>query len=141
MILEEALSNFRKFILHNYEFSSSVLSEELMADWLQANWEIIVEGNLHETGLINSVIDIYGEGADCNGASSRVSMPNRIPTQSVHVVPNFIFHSFGTLRENYYIQIPPFDYVKAVNSKNCEIIKPIDDVVFSIGASFDSIST
>lgn len=141
MTLEQALINFREFLLLNHEFSSSVLLEQLLADWLQANWEIIVEGTLHGSGLVDSVIDIYGDGADCNGVSSRVSMPNLFPTHSIHVEPNFILHSFGTLRDNGYLQVPPFDYVKAENPKGGEIIKPLSEVVFSIGASFDSIGT
>ena len=45
----------------------------LKDDWMQANWELIVEGLLSDGRL---VLEPYGEGADCNGASSRVLYPD-----------------------------------------------------------------
>ena len=52
-------------------------TESLKIDWLQANWELIVEGLLDGKNL---VLEPYGDGADCNGASSRVLYPDRLPT-------------------------------------------------------------
>lgn len=49
----------------------------LRIDWLQANWEILVEGAFFESGV---ALEVYGEGADCNGASSRVLYPERLPS-------------------------------------------------------------
>ena len=53
-------------------------------DWCQANWETIVEGALEPPGIV--YLECYGEGADCNGASSRVYLPKQSATHSVHCV-------------------------------------------------------
>lgn len=43
-------------------------------DWIQSNWEMIVEAYCSRES--NIFIRIYGSGADCNIGSSRVWMPN-----------------------------------------------------------------
>ena len=49
-------------------------------DWYQANWELIVEGMLSCKGI---VLEPYGDGADCNGASSRVLYPASLPSHNL----------------------------------------------------------
>ena len=146
MTLDNTLSDFRKFLLLNFELMSELLSsdndtQELLDDWKQANWEVIVEFRLKYLKLIDGFIDVYGNGADCNGASSRVFLPDALPTSAVQIKPNYIFHSFGTLNNGYFIQEPPFDYVKGENPKTGELILPLHQVTFCIGKTYDSLAT
>jgi hypothetical protein len=54
-----------------------------LQDWLQANWEIMVEASL-EPGVF---LEVYGEGADCNERSSRVYRPDGTATHAVVCLP------------------------------------------------------
>lgn len=55
-----------------------------LQDWLQANWEMIVEAGL----LPGTFLEVYGEGADCNNGSSRVYRPDALATHAVYCVAN-----------------------------------------------------
>ena len=137
--VDQALQDYRRFILANYSFASERLSSVLLSDWLQANWEVIVEARLHDAGLISGVLDVYGDGADCNGASSRVSLPDKAPICAVHVAPGFIFHSFGTLKDEWFVQEPPFDFVKGEDAGDGEVVIRFDQTAFTIGEPYDSL--
>jgi len=101
--LQDVLEDFRQFLLSNFEEMSELLSDNLLADWLQANWEIIVESRLQEMQLIPSLLDVYGDGADCNGASSRVSLPDLSPKCSIQVKEGYVLHSFGIIKNSYFV--------------------------------------
>ena len=51
--------------------------DDLFGDWLQSNWEIIVESKM------GKYILHYGDGADCNGLSNRVWQAEIVPTHRV----------------------------------------------------------
>jgi len=56
----------------------------LVSDWMQANWEILVETPLRELlGFENAFLEPYGEGADCNNNSSRVWLPEVSATHRI----------------------------------------------------------
>lgn len=57
---------------------------EFLAEWAQVNWEMVVEAVVARTDKV--FIDPYGDGADCNGASSRIWMPDAASTHVVSVV-------------------------------------------------------
>ena len=59
-------------------------TESIKIDWQQTNWEILVEGLLGDQEM---VLEVYGEGADCNAGSSRVLYPERLPTHKIICVP------------------------------------------------------
>ena len=100
-------------------------------DWLQVNWELLIEGSLNEQGV---VLETYGGGADCNGTSSRVLYPDRHPTHKIICKPmnneqiydalnkchldisksEIVFDSFVCIGEDgWYYERPPFDKVLA----------------------------
>ena len=61
-----------------------VESTDFMADWAQANWEILVETAFRESvGFGKAYLEFYGEGADCSEASSCVWSPRAIPTHRI----------------------------------------------------------
>lgn len=55
----------------------------MLDDWLQANWECLVEGSIDPA--LGIVLEPYGNGADCNGGSSRVWRPELLPNAAVYV--------------------------------------------------------
>jgi len=106
-------------------------TDSLKIDWLQANWEILVEGMLGDWKI---TLEVYGEGADCNGASSRVLYPERLPTHKIVCVPikggrvhdvlnnqdldlsisDIVFDQFVSMGDDgWYYEKPNFDYVLA----------------------------
>lgn len=60
--------------------------ESLFPDWCQAMWEMLVEVAATENGT-PVFLEVYGEGADCNPRSSRVYLPDALPTASIRCVP------------------------------------------------------
>lgn len=101
-------------------------------DWLQVNWELIVERQLGDSGMY---LEVYADGADCNGASSRVLLPEKTATHSIILNSNnenevydilgeryvndkdddIIFQKFVTIKKDgWYYEEPPFDNVEAI---------------------------
>ncbi len=80
--------NFKNFIERAFPAFSNAVNrinediaiEELKNDWLQANWEILVEAVLCKSG---EFLEVYGDGADCNGSSSRVCFSDALPTHKI----------------------------------------------------------
>jgi hypothetical protein len=54
---------------------------DIQNDFYQANWEILVESAICIPG--KEWLRIYGEGADCNSGSSRVTFPEKLPTHKI----------------------------------------------------------
>jgi len=65
------------------EVSANDSSGSFVDDWLQANWERVVESFIPPSMAI--AIEPYGNGADCNIRSSRVWKPDLLPTSPVFV--------------------------------------------------------
>ncbi len=109
-------------------------------DWYQSNWEILVENPLMNRGIVKSVIDVYGDGADCNGSSSRVSLHELQPKQSIHVNDGYIFHSYGTMKNEWYYQEPPFDIIRAEKPNDEILLVAASEAELTIDPSYDCIS-
>ena len=83
--ITSSVLGFREFLNLSWPVGKRLLassSEETVGDWLQANWEILVEAPWRER-MPGGFLEPYGDGADCNGASSRVWLPDAIPTHRV----------------------------------------------------------
>lgn len=87
--LSKQIGVFREILLAVGEqvqaFNSSVSSGSYWLDWLQANWESVVEAAIASER--NIFLEVYGEGADCNGASSRVCFPSALATHQIVCIP------------------------------------------------------
>ena len=74
-----AINNFHKFLVNSYEILKSIegheMFEEIQNDFYQANWELLVESIICTSG--KEYLLEYGQGADCNPQSSRVSFPDK----------------------------------------------------------------
>ena len=133
--VKELLEKFSNLLTYYYDNLSSLseydTSGSLNEDWLQANWELLVEGLLGKEDL---VLEVYGDGADCNGESSRVLYPNWLPTHKIICMPTdnnqaydilnkrqldtsqneIVFDRFVSIgRDGWYYEISPFDKVLA----------------------------
>ena len=117
-------------------------TESLKNDWLQSCWERLVEHSLFKYGLIR--LEVYGEGADINGSSSRVSFPDDQVTHQVRCIPSiggiafdvlndcqiqfqknsgYLFDRFASIRDGWYYDTPPFDHVVLDNNGSEAVIK------------------
>ena len=150
MNVDKAVKDFRLFILASWdsfllfnEFANAERKEEITNNWLQANWEILVETNV--TG-VNEFLEIYGNGADCNAASSRICYADKLPTHRIKcanatvrdaisnqviVTDKMYFESFVSIQNSYHIITPPFDYVLLSNENDTAIVS-VNDVIFDI---------
>jgi hypothetical protein len=90
MNTDVVLRSFAAFLTAGWSEASALLSlvdqpDDYLADWTQANWEILVEAVLLPGGT--GFLEVYGDGADCNGASSRVFLPEALPTHRILCAP------------------------------------------------------
>jgi len=131
--IDELLENFAEFLNRSWNSIASISESDptgsLKDDWLQANWEIIVEGMLGDRSIF---LVPYGDGADCNGASSRVLFPHKLETHSVVITPQkgntiydylnkksldtssegIVFDKFVCMDEDgWYYERPPFNFL------------------------------
>jgi hypothetical protein len=131
--INNLLTQFSSLLVLYWENLLLLVKEDstgsLKDDWLQANWELIVEGLLDDK---NIVLEVYGDGADCNGESSRVLYPDRQPTHRLICKPldgnyiydvlnekslditqgDIIFDRFVSIGEDgWYHELPPFDKI------------------------------
>lgn len=151
--LKDVLKKFSKLLICYWDELSTLSKNDpsgsLKTDWLQANWELIVEGALYEEGII---LEPYGDGADCNEASSRVLYPTRLPTHTLICRPlndepvydilnnneldvsqgEILFDRFVCLAEDgWYYESPPFDKVLA-ECGGKEVVLDFNSIDFQI---------
>lgn len=127
--------NFRVFMVDSWPIAEKFFKEkrdalefqEALDDFFQANWEILVEQLLCPQP--HQFLEVYGNGADCNGSSSRVWLPDSPVTHRVVckpknegtvkdaisetlIVPNeYQFDGFIFWENGKYGVAPPFDHV------------------------------
>ena len=154
MNVDEIVRNFQQFVEASWQSVENALpltpeGEHLRLDWLQANWEILVEAVIQPDGT--AFLEFYGEGAECSGASSRVWNPTVEATHRICCVPkdgsevtdlvtgrsiepqDLDFYGFGNPdRERFEILHPPFNVVVLYNSEGIQIIVRLEDVRFEI---------
>ena len=126
---------------------------EFMADWAQANWELLVETAFREfAGFGDRYLEPYGEGADCNDASSRVWFPQALPSHRVVCrargstpmidlltgrkvdatgEPIVFDHFAARSDDGWHEQAHPFDCVLGYKGEQ-EVLLRIDEVSFAV---------
>ena len=147
------IMRFRDFISNNWEFISVLdardESDALRIDWLQANWEMIVEQQLQIPPII---LEVYGDGAD-NGKSSRIQSAEQLPTHRVICEPlrgstyfDLLkdtsvdagsdklwfdrFVNFG--KDGWYYEEPPFEQALCFDSNQTEVVVNLKDIKFKV---------
>ncbi len=119
--------------------------EETCNDWLQCCWEMLVERKVLS---LNHYLDIYGEGADFYGTSSRITDINEVPTHVVKIkstnsnevfdllnetyidINNLNFEKLVGFKNGYYSLSTPFDYVLLSDSQNQQFVVALSDLGF-----------
>lgn len=150
MNIDEAIRLFNKFLNVSWITVNPLLSgrtytsnESSINDWIQENWEILVERKVLK---LNDYLEIYGDGADFNGSSSRITDVNKLPTHSVKILVNyaidilnnikirnaeFTFDRLVGFRDAFYINNPLFNYVLVQDySIDIERVFSIEDIKF-----------
>lgn len=79
--LNVVIEQFRSFLNQNLDNVNEMLEPDIVNDWIQANWEILVESKL--CVCADQFLAVYGDGADCNESSSRVWNPSSMPTHQL----------------------------------------------------------
>ncbi len=128
-------------------FDDEFLFDEQRNDFFQANWEILVESLICAAG--EEFLEAYGDGADCNGASSRVFLPDKIPTHKIKCITkdqgtildlitgvsidlsNLTFHSFVNFENGNWSYTSPLNAILLENDMDKTIcVVKMDNVNF-----------
>jgi hypothetical protein len=130
MDINKAIRIFSDFLNKSWDTVVPLLSdrsyttdESSKSDWLQSNWEILVERKVLR---LNEYLEIYGDGADFNGESSRITDIESFATHSIKVLVDkqkdilnnsavqgseYTFERLVGFKAGFYIDMPPFDFV------------------------------
>lgn len=148
--INEAIHIFSDFLNSTWHIVKPLLSdrsyttaEDAENDWLQANWELLIERKVLS---LNSYLEVYGSGGDYNGESSRITDFKALPTYRVDVLvkqgndllnkiqiknQKFHFDRLVGYKDGFYINDRPFNYVLAYDPETLiERVFPLDDVTF-----------
>jgi len=150
--LSELINDFVNYLNACY-MSLEKLTHESKYDLLQSSWEIIVESRVSN----DVYLEVYGEGADLNPKSSRICLPEKLPTHYVACLPkngpslydelnniNVIVPKKGLpldefvtkTNKGWYEKKPPFDYV-LVNYEGVERLFKSDSISYALSKSDD----
>ncbi len=130
MDIDNAIKIFSTFLNKSLDTIIPLLSdrsyttdEGSISDWLQSNWEILVERKVLQ---LNEYLEVYGEGADFSRESSRITDTNSFPTHFVKVLVDnekdvlnnleielseYNFERLVGFIDGFYTDTPPFDFV------------------------------
>lgn len=113
-------------------------------DWMQANWELLIERSILP---LNEYLEVYGDGADFNGASSRITDINKVATyhfsvfvrEGIDLLTNekvsnssYSFDKLVGFESGFYTISPPFKYVLVSDYNNIERVFYIENVRFEL---------
>lgn len=154
MDIDKAIRLFSEFLNSSWENVLPSLvnrtyttNESSINDWLQANWELLVERKVLP---LNEYLEIYGEGADFYGGSSRITDIGSTPHYSIKVIScskdlvdllnntkvendEFTFERLVGFEKGFYIDNPPFKYVLTQDDRfGLERVFFIDEVKFKL---------
>lgn len=154
MNLDKAIKIFADYLNASWHIVYPLLMDRFYTtdegsinDWLQANWEILVEKKVLKQ---NDYLEIYGEGADFFGASSRMTDIEALPTFVVKIIINeaivkdilnneiiskaeFSFDKLVGFKNGFYTNEPPFNYVLIQDDdEGIERVFPLDITIFEL---------
>jgi hypothetical protein len=153
MEIDKAIRIFSDFLNSSWGIVTPLLidrsytsDESSIGDWLQANWEILVEKKVLRQ---NEYLEIYSDGADYNGSSSRMSDIEAMPTHTFRVFSDeegvdilnneiisskaeFEFDRLVGFQNGFYVNLPPFNYVLLTDSSGMERVLSLDKITFEL---------
>ncbi len=155
-IVEDTLTQFRLFLNTNYEFVLANCAQnydEFKDNFIQSNWELIVEYRLSFFSKTDIQLVPYGSGADNIGGSSRIlgadintkyrivcSPKNNKPDTFNSIVPvgDLLFDRFVTLKDGWYFETPLFDYALCYDEERKMLIYHHQDLNWDLKAIIPS---
>ncbi|OJU73558.1 MAG: hypothetical protein BGO09_09380 [Bacteroidetes bacterium 47-18] len=155
MEIDKAIRIFVDFLNSSWSIVSPLLinrdyttNEDSINDWLQANWELLVERKVLD---VNNYLEVYGEGADYNGESSRITAPEVLPNFKVNIksingneildvlnnrlveISNMTFEKITGFKNGFYILEPEFKYVLVTDDNlGIERVFEMDQISFEL---------
>jgi hypothetical protein len=153
MEINKAIRIFASFLNASWDIVMPLLLEReytsddsSVGDWLQTNWEILVEKKVLNQ---DNYLEVYSDGADYNGASSRMNDKEAMPTHTIKVFVNdkamdFLnnqifrdreeleFERLVGFKNGFYSNLPPFNYVLLNDALGIEKVLSLDEVVFKL---------
>lgn len=155
MTIDNAVRVFANFLNCSWEIVNQLLidreytsNEDSVNDWLQSNWEFLVERKVLN---INDYLEIYGDGADFNGASGRITDPNSVANFKVIVISkgnepvydllnkeevtlsNTEFDKLIGFKNDFYVLEPNFNFILLSDKRTgLERVVKMDDIEFAL---------
>jgi len=153
MEINQAVRIFSSFLNASWDIVMPLLlsreytsDDSSIGDWLQANWEMLVEKKILKQ---DEYLEIYSDGADYNGASSRMNDIEALPTHTLTAFPNskavdvlnneiisskeaFEFDRLVGFQNGFYINQPPFNYALLNDSSGVERVLSLDEITFKL---------
>jgi hypothetical protein len=159
--LAKALNAFQKLLDVMWEdvqeLDSTVTHGSYALDWIQGNWENIVESAItyqSEYGGEQVFLVVYGEGADFYAGSSRILEPSASATHAVccrpktgEVLYNAVTREriecppeglpvdrFVSFANGWYFHAPPFDHL-LLQPASADVVVDLTTVEFSLNTA------
>ncbi|MBS1761159.1 MAG: hypothetical protein JST23_13660 [Bacteroidetes bacterium] len=153
MDISQEIKAFASFLNASWDVVVPLLSgreytsdESSIGNWLQANWEILVERKVLK---LYEYLEIYSDGADYNGASSRMNDIEAMPTHNLNVFSNgkavdilnnetisskeeFEFDRLVGFQNGFYTNHPPFNYALLIDSSGIERVLSLNEITFKL---------
>ncbi|KLT65393.1 hypothetical protein [Pedobacter sp. BMA] len=155
MQIDSAIRLFAIFLNHAWRHVDELLigrayttNESSRNDWLQANWEFLVERKVLD---LNDFLEVYGDGADFYGASSRITDVDSASTVKIVAIPksgdtvydvlndedvdlsNSVFDRLVGFDNGFYILEPDFNFVLLFDENiRVERVVRLNDVKFDL---------
>ena len=155
MEIDKAIRIFVNFLNSSWSIVSPLLinrdyttNEDSINDWLQANWELLVERKVLK---LNEYLEVYGDEADFNGDSSRITDPEALPNFKVVTksrdgdkvldilnneqvsLGNITFEKLVGFKNGFYILEPEFKYVLVTDDDlGLERVFEMDQISFEL---------
>lgn len=132
-VTKEVLS-FCRFINCSWDIVKGEFGEnnDLLSDWLQGNWELLVETAIFSRLKEYFFLEIYGEGADLYRDSSRVTFPEKSPNAEVLIKLRDKVTDYLSEDKIESDMLLPWDELVAMNSNFYERGVPFEYVLFSL---------
>lgn len=155
MTIDASIKTFAQFLNKSWDVVQGLLKNRdyttdnsSISDWIQANWELLVERKVLN---INEYLEVYDEGADFYGGSSRITDMNALSTHKIvtkikdrvafDVLNNqnisdeieLTFNRLVGFENNYYTEYPEFSYALLYDTAvSIERVICLDDIYFKI---------
>ena len=150
MTIDIAIKHFSQFLNDSWNSITELVKDrtytsdqDSINDWMQVNWELLVERKVLD---IHCYLEVYGDGADFYGASSRITDYNSLPNYEIEVKAveisdllndeligrgSFNFVQLVSFKDGFYFTEPNFDFVLVEDDATMRVFK-LNEVIFNL---------